>query len=390
MEHMANLAAKATNIEPLVGIWPHNARDQKAICIPDSCEDSLSPAPFSPTVIGSSEQPYGDSKNNAKENLKHEEESVAIHPIPYTSREYWNDRVNDHDKSLVKSRLRLGVDLRKHLSQAYDQSYMGSCVAHAVAGAFEFAVRKGGEPNFSPSRLFIWFYARRLKKRYGNPNGSVEYDVGVSVKKALKVLLTGVCDEQHWSYEYSRSNEKTYRFPCNAKAATEPDKYARRNACQYKATYESINWNNLYQNLIACLDSGFPFIFSMNVYDQFDEERFNEKSGYIIKAPSYIDYKDKEAGHTLLAVGYIPGNAPKTELFIVRNSWGTDWGDNGHFYMAYSYLAKFCNDFFTVRLKTAPKRRRDDGDRDAQNPSKQQRLMESRLSELKINEAYPA
>ncbi|KAI1472509.1 uncharacterized protein F4812DRAFT_454322 [Daldinia caldariorum] len=347
MEDTANLAVKATNIEPIVWIWPRNAQDQKAIRTSDSCEDVHSPAPFWQTFIRSSKQPYGNSKKNAKEDLKYEE--------------------------------------------AYDQSYMRSCVAHAVAGAFEFAVRKGGESNFSPSRLFIWYYARRNTEHNENPRGSVEYDVGTSVRNALIVLLKGVCDEQHWSYVCSRSDEKTRRFPRNAKAATEPDKYARRNAKHYSATYKRIDLENLYENLIECLDSGFPFIFSMNVYDQFDKKRFNEKSGYIIKTPSYMEDRDEGAGHSLLAVGYIPGNTPQDDLFIVRNSWGTDWGDHGHSYVGYSYLKQFCNDFFTVRLDTAPKRRRDDDDYDdAQNPSKHQCLLTSRLTELQISDANPA
>lgn len=40
------------------------------------------------------------------------------------------------------------------------------------------------------------------------------------------------------------------------------------------------------------------------------------------------------AGHCMLAVGY--DNV--LEAFRIRNSWGTAWGDNGHFWLKYEYL----------------------------------------------------
>ena len=39
------------------------------------------------------------------------------------------------------------------------------------------------------------------------------------------------------------------------------------------------------------------------------------------------------------------------QRFVVRNSWGTDWGQNGYFTMPYAYLAdrNLSDDFWTVR-----------------------------------------
>ena len=39
-------------------------------------------------------------------------------------------------------------------------------------------------------------------------------------------------------------------------------------------------------------------------------------------------------GHAVLAVGYDDAS----QRFIVRNSWGTDWGQAGYFTMPYAYL----------------------------------------------------
>ncbi|KAK6956249.1 hypothetical protein Daesc_001523 [Daldinia eschscholtzii] len=318
-----------------------------------------------------------------KKDMDDKSKVTPIHWVPHINDPVSHVEVNNPAKIPVNKQVGLGVDLRKYLSEAYDQQEMGSCTAHAVAGAFEFAVRKGGIPDFSPSRLYIWYYARLNNKYSGDPNGDIKYDVGISVREALMVLSSGVCSESHWSYECSISDAKTRKFPPGAKAATEPDKYARRNARQYTATYKEIGSKNLHDKLIQCLDSGFPFIFSTNLYDQFDKY-FNEKKGYVIESPKGIKITSEEDGHSLLAVGYVPGDTPKSELFIIRNSWGTDWGDRGHFYMPYSYMSLSCWNFWTVRVRTAPKRRHNDEEDNAENPSKHQRLITSGLDNLKI------
>lgn len=150
-------------------------------------------------------------------------------------------------------------------------------------------------------------------------------------------------------------------------AATEPNANARRLALQNTATYEAISTENLQHNLMHCLDSGFPFIFSMSVRDWLNKKNLNERNGYqmrmyiikpkfysyltinvIIEVPSYPYPKsDKNATdwHAFLAVGYIPRNGS----FIIRNSWGSNWADHGHFYMAYNYMNIYCTEFWIVR-----------------------------------------
>ena len=49
-----------------------------------------------------------------------------------------------------------------------------------------------------------------------------------------------------------------------------------------------------------------------------------------------------------MAVGY--DNSQK--VFIIRNSWGNEWGDNGYFYMPYAYISNsnLASDFWTIQL----------------------------------------
>ncbi|MDQ2784388.1 MAG: hypothetical protein M3Y58_05235 [Chloroflexota bacterium] len=53
------------------------------------------------------------------------------------------------------------------------------------------------------------------------------------------------------------------------------------------------------------------------------------------------------AGHAVVAVGYDDAR----DCFLIRNSWGPDWGIGGHFLMPYAFLMHphRADNFWTVR-----------------------------------------
>jgi len=86
------------------------------------------------------------------------------------------------------------------------------------------------------------------------------------------------------------------------------------------------------ESMRACLAEGYPIIFGLKLTQKF----FKVGRSGIIETPDPNDPQSAEHGlHAMLIVGYSDTEA----RFIVRNSWGTDWGDKGYCYIPYDYAA---------------------------------------------------
>jgi len=93
----------------------------------------------------------------------------------------------------------------------------------------------------------------------------------------------------------------------------------------------------------TCLAEGYPFVFGFTVYRSF-ESREVAKSG-VLDMPQ----RDEKVmgGHAVMAAGY----DDRAKRFLIRNSWGADWGKQGYFTMPYAYLdnRNLSDDFWTIR-----------------------------------------
>ena len=95
------------------------------------------------------------------------------------------------------------IDLRPQSpSEVYSQGELGSCTANAIAAAIEFDLLKQKQPDFIPSRLFIYYNERDIE-------GTVDEDSGAMIRDGIKsVANQGVCPESEWEYNIEKFTEK--------------------------------------------------------------------------------------------------------------------------------------------------------------------------------------
>ena len=218
----------------------------------------------------------------------------------------------------VVSQLPPTADLRRQCPAIYNQGNISSCTANAIGAAVQFTRRKEKHrPDFAPSRLFIYWNERNMEH-------TVPIDCGAQIRNGIKVVnKLGVCPETAWSYDDTPSDPKTYLWPAGAKPTVQPPKECFAAAVNYQAiAYQRVD-RSLSQ-MKGCLASGYPFVFGFTVYESFQSAAV-AKTGVL---PMPLPNEKMDGGHAVLAVGY---NDAK-QVFIVRNSWGADWGQKGHFH----------------------------------------------------------
>lgn len=215
------------------------------------------------------------------------------------------------------------VDLRKKIGEfpIYDQGTLGSCTANAICEAFEYEQLKQGLPLFNPSRLFVYYNERNSTT---SPT---------TIRNGMKTINSrGICSESLWPYKIDYSQDKP-DDKCYSEA-----KY--RKSLKYKRIKETR------KDLKASLSNGYPIIFGLQVY-----ENFESKIGW---DPSQEPMPEPDGkllgGHTVLMVGY----SDSRKCFLVRNSWGEQWGMGGYFMIPYDIaVSRHCSDFWILESVTS-------------------------------------
>lgn len=217
----------------------------------------------------------------------------------------------------------------------YDQGAIGSCTANALAGAVQFDRLKNKEgPDFIPSRLFIYYNERKIE-------GHVGSDSGAQIRDGIKTLQKlGVCPEPEWPYDDTPAQYDGGPFPSGSKPATAPSSGCYKDARTHIITIYQRLTPTLSQ-LQGCLASGYPFVFGFTVF-----------SGWYSMSPRPSDIPLPSANetvvgeHAVMCVGYDDA----TGRFKIRNSWGSDVGEQGYFSMPYAYLTggSLASDFWVI------------------------------------------
>lgn len=215
------------------------------------------------------------------------------------------------------------VDLRSKCSPVENQGNLGSCTANALVGALEFLEIKDGAKFVDLSRLFVYYNERAIE-------GTVNQDSGAYIRDGIKSLAKlGVCPEPEWPYRISDFTKK-------------PGAQCYRDAKKHQIT--SYHRIVTVDEMRSCLADGFPFVFGFTVYTAFESQTV-ARSG-VVNMPS--PGEQVLGGHAVVGVGY----DDTKKRFWIRNSWDTDWGQDGYFTMPYDYLdpkSNLADDFWTIR-----------------------------------------
>jgi len=215
------------------------------------------------------------------------------------------------------------VDLRQRCPPVYNQGPLNSCSAHALAAAMWFVARQRHPAARGPSRMFIYYNERSMEKR-------PRCNVPVSLRDGHKTLKkVGACAEHHWRYDFGNFSVRPPKRCYEHASDNRVERYARvvRDLKQLR----------------ACLAAGQPFTMGMSIYESFTTPRV--KRDGIVSLPQQDE--QLKGGHAVMVVGY----RDASESFIVRNSWGRQWGRDGYFFLPYEYALShkhYAWDFWTI------------------------------------------
>ncbi|MDY6992188.1 MAG: C1 family peptidase [Pseudomonadota bacterium] len=199
------------------------------------------------------------------------------------------------------------VDLSDNFPQPRDQGAQNSCVGWAVGYAlksYQESVEMGWslESNdhlFSPAFIYNQI----------NGNG----DNGSRLDNALDLVINqGVATLQAMPYVESD-------------VTTQPSAQAQQQASSYTAREWAIIETN--KDMKNALADGVPVVISMAAYTSL--KSLQGTNSVYNTADTY------EGEHAVTIVGY--DDDKFGGAFKVMNSWGTDWGDNGYFWLTYDF-----------------------------------------------------
>ena len=240
------------------------------------------------------------------------------------------------------------IDLRQWCSPIEDQKRLGSCTANAAVGIVEYFEIRAFKRYIDGSRLFVYKTTRNLMGLVG--------DTGAWLRNTMGALvLCGVPPENFWPYTDRKqpgpSDLQTFdEEPSSFVYALAENFEALRYFC-HDPLGRNIPPATILASVKKYLAAGIPSMFGFFGFSSFN---FTDVKGGI---PYPCPGERAQWGHAIVAVGHDDKkkikntrcNKETTGAFLIRNSWGTRWGDRGYGWLPYDYvLNKLALDFWSL------------------------------------------
>jgi C1A family cysteine protease len=271
-------------------------------------------------------RPRTPAKRPAKRQPKRQPKRILnCIPSPERDEDWRIDTAEDAGLVAAAPRVPAQKDLRAAWWRINDQGSTGSCVGWATADAvlrwhFVKTNRIGQSELVSPR--FQWMAAKETDEFNSRPTTFVEAE-GTSLKAALDVARKfGAVKDTVLPFASSlgyRGNASTfYAIAAQLKISM-----------YFNLGREIGNWR-------VWLATKGPILTRLNVDSTWDKASSTKGKLDVYKP------KTAHGGHAVALVGYTP------DSFIVRNSWGTGWGDRGFAYASLAYAQEAFTEAYGV------------------------------------------
>ncbi|MBW2063345.1 MAG: cysteine protease [Deltaproteobacteria bacterium] len=236
-----------------------------------------------------------------------------------------------------KNKLPDSKDLREWCPPIENQGSIGSCTANAGVGIMEYYERKAFGKHIDASRLFLYKVTRNLLNWTGDTGAFLRTTMGA-------LVLFGVPPEEYWPYETADFDKEPPAF-CYAFAQN-------YQAIQYvRLDPPMTQKEELLKRIKTLIAAGLPSMFGFTVFSSIDQAGDDGKIPYPCEGEKIL------GGHAVVAVGYDDKVKIKNALcgketssaLLIRNSWGTGWGEKGYGWLPYEYvLSGLAIDWWTL------------------------------------------